>query len=201
LVRSESGHPDRCAELGAELIALAKQYGFDEWVMVGWSQQSSGQAMAALTAGETDHSVLRPHIETMATVVQTWRAFDVMTFLAMSDAILARLLIAVGDLEEARRCLDVSLAMGKDTWIQFYDAELMRLRAHTLDDRDAQHEQLRAAIGLARTQGAHILELRAAIDDFELMGDPAREALLEAMTRLPNGQSVPELARARMLLA
>ncbi|KWX67566.1 adenylate/guanylate cyclase domain-containing protein [Mycobacterium sp. NAZ190054] len=200
LVRSESGQPAVCAELASGLISLARQYDFDEWVMVGWSQQSSGLAMAALAEGRTDRAVLGPHIETMRTVVRTWRAFDVMTFLAMSDAVLARLLIAVGDLDEARDCLDVSLKMGQDTWIQFYDAELLRLRAQTFPDRETRHEQLCSSLELARSQGAHLLGLRSATDDFVLMGDTARQTLRDAVQRLPEGSRLPEVSRARALL-
>jgi len=60
--------------------------------------------------------------------------------------------------------------MGQDTWIQFYDAELLRLRAHTLDDEDERHRHFRSAIELAQKQGAHIFELRAAADDCEPRG-------------------------------
>ncbi|MGP4056888.1 ATP-binding protein [Mycobacterium sp. 4D054] len=200
LVRSESGQPAVCADLASGLVSLAKQYDFDEWVMVGWSQQSSGLAMAALADGRTDRAVLEPHIETMRTVVRTWRAFEVMTFLAMSDAVLARLLIAVGDLDEARECLDVSLKMGQDTWIQFYDAELLRLRAQTFPDQQARHEQLRSSLELARRQGSHLLGLRSAIDDFVLTGDAARHALRDALQRLPEDSALPEVSRARTLL-
>ena len=96
--------------------------------------------------------------------------------------------------------LDVALKMGQDTWIQFYDAELLRMRAHTLDDVDERHRHFRAAIELAQKQGAHIFELRAAADDFELVGEPARAALLEACARMPTDQTWPDLARARALL-
>ena len=144
--------------------------------------------------------MLAHHIDTMRTVVQTWRAFEVMTFCAMSDAVLARLLIATGDLDEAREWLDVSLKMGQDTWIQFYDAELLRLRAQTLPDADTRHEHLRASVDLAIRQGAHLLGLRSAIDDFELCGNIARQALVDAVERLPAGSTVPEAQRARTLL-
>jgi tetratricopeptide (TPR) repeat protein len=200
LLRTETGEHVRSAEIAGELTALAKQYDFDEWVMVGWSQKSAGRAMVTLAAGETDPANLAPHIDTMTTVVQTWRAFEVKTFLAIYDGVLARLLTAAGDREAARECLDVSLKMGHDTWIQFYDAELLRLRAHTLDDVDERHRHFRESIQLAQKQGAHIFELRSAADDFELIGEPARAALLEASGRMPTDQTWPDLARARALL-
>jgi hypothetical protein len=136
----------------------------------------------------------------VTTVVQTWRAFEVKTFLAFYDGVLARLLNAAGDQEAARERLDIALKMGQDTWIQFYDAELLRLRAHTITDGDIRHQHFRASIELAQKQGAYIFELRSAADDFELMGDRARSGLVEAVSRFPADQTWPELARTRALL-
>ena len=168
--------------------------------MVGWSEQSVGKALLALAAGETDPTALAPHVKAMTAVVQTWRAFEVKTFLAYYDGVLARVLTAAGDRQAARECLDAALKMGQDTLIQFYDAELLRLRAHTLEDVDERHRQFRDAIQLAQKQGAHIFELRSAADDFELVGEPARAALLEASCRMPTDQTWPDLARTRALL-
>ncbi|BBZ37416.1 ATP-binding protein [Mycobacterium conspicuum] len=200
LIRAEAGEPERCVELAAELSSLAKQYGFDEWLMVGWSQESAGKAMLALAAGEADADALAAHINVMSTVVQTWRSFEVKTFLAYYDGVLARLLTVAGDRRAARECVDVALVMGKETLIQFYDAELLRLRAHTFDDGEDRDRHFRDAIQLAQKQGAHIFELRAAADYFEFVGEPARAALLEAVGRMPADQAWPDVARARALL-
>ena len=200
LLRREAGDLARSAELGAELSSLARQYDFDEWVMVGWSEESVGRALACLAAGETDPVSLAPHIETLTEVVQTWSAFDLKTFRACYDGVLARVLMAAGHREAARDCLDVALKMGQDTLIQFYDAELLRLRAHTLDDADERNRHFREAIELARRQGAHIFELRAAADYFESVGEPARATLRDAAARLPADQPWPDLSRARALL-
>ena len=67
----------------------------------------------------------------------------------------------------------------------FYDAELLRLRAHTHTDPDARQADIAAALDLARRQGATLFELRAALDDFELRGAPARAALADAASRIP----------------
>jgi hypothetical protein len=53
-----------------------------------------------------------------------------------------------------------------------------------------------AALELARRQGATLFELRAALDDFELRGEPARAALADAASRIPTDSALPELARA-----
>ena len=52
-----------------------------------------------------------------------------------------------------------------------------------------------AALELARRQGATLFELRAALDDFELRGEPARAALVDAASRMPTDSAFPELAR------
>jgi class 3 adenylate cyclase/tetratricopeptide (TPR) repeat protein len=201
VVRNEAGEPARGAEIATELSSLAKQYDFDEWLMVGWSLQSAASALMALASGDADQTALAPHIDTMRAVVRTWRAFEVKTFLAVYDGVLARLLTAAGDREAARECVDAALKMGEDTWIQFYDAELLRLRAHTLDDQVEMHRHFRASIELAREQGARIFELRSAADDFESTGESARAALLDATLRLPADQTWPDVSRARALLA
>ena len=52
-----------------------------------------------------------------------------------------------------------------------------------------------AALELARRQGATLFELRAALDDFELRGQPAGAALVYAASRMPTDSAFPELAR------
>lgn len=197
-IRAETGEYERAMEIAVGIIELGHRYGFDEWVMVAGSEQAAGAALRAVATG--DVAVFDAHIEAMTTVVDTWRAYGVKTFLAFYDGVLARVLAAAGRYEAARERADISLTMGADTWIQFCDAELLRLRAHSSVDPSERHAGFRAAIELALTQGIPIFELRAAADDFELMGEPARQALAEALGRFPADQSWPELARIRALL-
>ena len=84
--------------------------------------------------------------------------------------------------------------------MRFYDAELLRLRAHTHTDPDARQADIGAALELARRQGATLFELRAALDDFELRGEPARAALIDVASRIPTNSAWPELARAQAAL-
>ena len=106
-------------------------------------------------------------------------------------------MIAAGQPEQARARLDTALALAEDTGMCFYDAELLRLRAHTHTDPDARRADIAAALELARRQGATLFELRAALDDFELRGQPARAALIDAASRIPTNNAWPELARAQ----
>lgn len=199
-IRIEAGQLDRAADLVAELADLGKQHGFDEWVMVAATQDATVRSVAALAGDKPDPVTLQAHIETMTAVVQTWRAYELKVFLMCYDAVLARLLTAAGQRDAARDRVRIALELANETGMHFYDAELLRVRAHTSDDPDARHAGLREAVSLARKRGAATFELRAAADDFELIGEPARAALADAVAHFPSKQSWPELARARALL-
>jgi class 3 adenylate cyclase/tetratricopeptide (TPR) repeat protein len=200
LVRTEAGQFDRAIELTDEVSGRGQQNGFDEWVMVAASARANGCARASLAAGETDSATLEVHIQALTAVVQAWRAVGISSFLGWYDGALARVLTAAGMKGAARERVDLSLQMADETEWRIYDAELLRLRAHTNDDLDTRHADLRAAIELAKTQGAPVFELRAAADDFELFGESAQPALMDAISRFPADQSWPELARIRALL-
>ena len=95
----------------------------------------------------------------MTTFVDTLRTFELNTCITFFDAVLARLLIAAGQPEQARARLDTALALAQDTGMHFYDAELLRLRAHTHTDPAARQADIDAALDLARRQGATSLRI------------------------------------------
>jgi class 3 adenylate cyclase len=200
LVRTEAGQHDRAIELLAEVADRGHRCGFDEWIMVAASGEAAARAVAAVAAGETDSATLQSHIQTMTAVVEAWRAAGIKAFLGWYDGALVRVLTAAGMNDAARERVELARQIADETGWRIYDAELLRLRAHTSDDPAARHTDLRAAIELAQAQGALIYELRAAADDFELIGEPARAALMDALSRLPSAQTWPELARVRALL-
>ena len=116
------------------------------------------------------------------------------------DGVLGQLSIAAGQPEAARQRLDTALAFACKTGMCLYDAELLRLRAHTHTDPSACHADLDAARELARRQGATLFELRAALDDFELRGQPARAALIDVISRMPTTSAWAEMSRAQVAL-
>jgi len=118
----------------------------------------------------------------------------------VGKAVLAQLLAAAGKPDEARERLNAALQLGEETGVNFYRAELLRLRAHTNNDTDDRDADLRAAIDTARQQSSSIFELRAAIDDFELHGEPSRDTLADAISRFSVDSDWPDLVRARTLL-
>jgi predicted ATPase len=135
----------------------------------------------------------------MTAFVEGWRAAELRVFLMCYDAVLARVLAAVGKHDAALERADIALELAEETGMHFYDAELLRVRALTCDAPEARRAGLMEAIELARRQDAVIFELRAAADYFTQFGD--NEALTSVADRMPAGQSWPELARARALLA
>ena len=82
-----------------------------------------------------------------------------------------------------------------------FDDALLRARAHTQTDQAARAADLMTAMELARKQDMPLLELRAALDDFELRGEDARDVLAIVASRLPADSPVPEVMRAQALLA
>jgi len=197
-MRIETGQLDRAAEIVKELNAKGKKHGFDFWVLIGATQRATISALSALSAGDVEQ--LQAHIEIMTMFVESWRQAEAKLFVTFYDGVLARLLTAAGRTDEARKRLDIALQLGDETGVNFYRAELLRLRAHTTDDADARDADLRAAIDTARQQAASIFELRAAVDAFELRGESEKAALAGAISRFPVDSGWPELVRARALL-
>ena len=145
--------------------------------------------------------MLSAHIATITTLVDTLRTVGLNIFRTLYDAVLGRLLTAAGQPAQARARLDTALQLAEDIGMCFYDAELLRLRAHTHTDPDARHADITAARALARRQGATLFELRAALDDYELRGQPARAALIDASSRMPTGSAWSQLVRSQAALS
>jgi tetratricopeptide (TPR) repeat protein len=196
----EAGRLDRAAILSADMVDQAQRHGFDMWQLAGATQRAIVSALAALGA-DLDPSGLSAHIATLTTFVDTWRTLELNAYSTFFDAVLGRLLIAADQREQARARLDTGLQLAEDTGMCFYDAELLRLRAHTQTDPDERRADIAAALDLARRQGATLFELRAALDDFDLRGEPARAVLIDVVERMPADNSWPELERARLSLS
>jgi class 3 adenylate cyclase/tetratricopeptide (TPR) repeat protein len=199
MIRIETGQLQRAADVALELTTLGEQHGFDFWALVGTAQQGTVAAVSAL-ADNADRVMLQPHINGLTAFVDVSRAIHTISLITFYDAILARLLIASGELPEARERLQTGLDLAERTRMHFYDAELLRLRAHTTDDAETRRKDLQAAWELARRQDAPIFQLRAATDLFELDGATARDAVSAALSRFPEGSTWPEVAPARAML-
>jgi class 3 adenylate cyclase len=199
-MRLEAGQLDSASTTIAELAALAEDHQFDSFAFIAATEQAAAAALASIAREHVEPAELQAHIATMTMLVDAWRALEAKLFVNFYDGVLARLLIAAGQLDEARERVAIALQLAEETGALFYQAELLRLRAHTTEDTEARVADLASAIQTARRQRAHIFELRSAIDDFELRGAAARQALVDAADRLPSDGGWPELARARALL-
>ncbi|MCV7178273.1 ATP-binding protein [Mycolicibacterium sphagni] len=199
-VRLEAGQFDQAARIFDDIARSAEQYSLSEWAMVAASFRASLAARTALAGDHPEPAALRPHIANMVAVVDGWRAAELKSFLASYESVLVRLHTAAGDRDAARQRAADALDMVEETGVATFKAELLRVLAHTHDNPEARYAGLRKAITVAREQGAVVFELRCAADAFELVGEPARPALQQALSRIAAEQDWPELARARALL-
>ncbi len=197
-VRIEARQLDRAADLATDLIDHAQRHSFEVWALWGAALQATVDVLGSI--GAADPNTLAAHIARATEVVETMRAAGLKIYVTLFEGALGHSLAAAGFREQARARLETAITLGCDTEMRFYDAELLRLRAHTHTDPAARRADLAAALGLARRQGAHLYELRAALDDFELRGQPARDVLVDAVNRVPADSPLPELARARRIL-
>ena len=199
-IRCEAGQLDRARTVADQMIEQSERHGFDYWQRFGALEQCAIDARVLLASTDRHPAAVSAHITTMTAIQDTLRRIGVEAYRPINDALIGQLLIAAGRHNQARDRLDAALDITAANGQQFYDAELLRLRAHTLNEPDARATGFGAALDLARRQGAPLFELRAALDDFELRGQPAREALSGAAGRLVSDGGLPELARAREML-
>jgi class 3 adenylate cyclase/tetratricopeptide (TPR) repeat protein len=199
-VRLESGRISEAATLVAGLRKQSEQSGLDLWQWVGRTEHATVKALAALGAG-ADAATLMARAENLARRVDGSRLIQLNSYLTFHDSVIARLLIAAGQQEEARERLEMALRHAEETGMHFHDAELMRLYAHTLAERQSRHEALVAALEFARHQGATLFELRCLLDFFDLVGDGDRSELADAVRRFAGDTRWPELARAQRILS
>jgi class 3 adenylate cyclase/tetratricopeptide (TPR) repeat protein len=199
-LRIEARQFEHAAVLAAALIDHADRHGFEVWALWGAAQQATVDALASIGAQHTDPDVVSARVEQMAAMVNAVRGAGLTIYVSLFDGALGQALTATGQLDRARAQLDAGLEMARDSGMSFYDAELLRLRAHTREESVARQADLDAALTLARRQGAPLFELRAALDDFELRGEPARAALVDAAGHVPADSGWPELARTHAAL-
>jgi tetratricopeptide (TPR) repeat protein len=200
-VRIEAGQLDRAGVLAADLSKLGERHGFDGWRVVGATWQAAVAGLGAVGADDVDQTALEGHIATMTRLLGYVRSSGSNLFRTAYDAVLGRLLIAADRPAAARECLDTALALAQDTGMCYYDAELLRVRARTHTDPAARQADINAALELARRQGATLFELRTALDDFELRGEPASARVADAADRIQADNAWPELARAQAALS
>jgi tetratricopeptide (TPR) repeat protein len=195
----ETGQVEQAANVVARLRQLSQQSGLDLWQWVGRTEHNTVKALTALNAG-ADAATLLAAADKIALHVDSSRLMHLNIYLTFKDAIIGRLLSAAGEPEKARERLQMALRHAQETGMHFYDAELMRVRAHTLSEPEDRRAALAAALELARYQGATLFELRCLLDAFDLLGDGDQAQLAGLMRRFPGDARWPEFARAQTIL-
>ena len=198
-MRYECGQFELSAQRIDDLTRLAEKYGFDAWRLVAAAERALLDAVRGLADPALDESTTDSLIASMDNWIQTQAALEIKPFLCVYSATLAGLQLKRRRTAAAQETVDAALRLTDELQTRFYDAELLRLRARTLDD-DGRREALAAAYRLSAEQGATVFRLRAATDLFEFDPDAERQLLVDTAALLPESSTWPEIDRARVLL-
>ena len=117
--------------------------------------------------------------------------------------------LELGEIADAQREVEEALATARRTEEGFALAELQRLRGEIFLARGERHlaaECFDAALATARTQGARMLELRAAMAYAQLLvsqgrHEQARQLLEPVCASFSEEMPTQDIARARVLVA
>jgi class 3 adenylate cyclase/tetratricopeptide (TPR) repeat protein len=196
----ERGDLIAAAAAVAAVADIGESHGFQLWALGAATQQAAIDGLSAISAGVVGRDVLVSHAQAVEALVAMWKMLDIALFLTFVTATAGRLRAAAGDLETAAAHYDDALQFAVTTGMHWYDAEVMRLRAELLPADDAR-SALRAALEVARTQGAVPFELRIARDLLD-RNDPDGFSLLAAATaQFATDASYAELDEARAVVA
>jgi class 3 adenylate cyclase/tetratricopeptide (TPR) repeat protein len=190
---------DGADEAIERLTSLSLQHGFDVWTLVAVTEQTTAQALRALHAS-AEPGVLTSHAGLMRGLIGTWDQFDVKVMLPFYWTALGTVTAAAGDAVEARSHFEASLALAKSTGMHFYDAETLRRAAVLNRDRAEIATALKDALRTARSQGARLFELRAALDLWDHDPRTFSSDLQAAARGFVAGAPYPEVGRAMAAL-
>lgn len=195
---SYAGEMDRLAGIAEELMALVKEVDFFFWYVVTYTYQG----LIAEALGEEERARTQM-LEGLELFSQTGSRLS----LVMMNVLCAEAFYRLGDDNEAFRRLEVADAetargeglLAPDIW---------RVRGRLLTrqgERSAAEAAYYQAIERARAQCALSLELRAALDLYELRADDGRSEegralLASVLVRFTQGFDRPELASARAIV-
>jgi predicted ATPase len=140
-----------------------------------------------------------------------YREQGALVLLSPAEAALAIAEAGAGDTDAGLRRLDDALAELERTEERWYEAEMHRIRAEILLQRDpantaAAEQPLQAAVAIAQSQKALSFELRAALALAKLYRPDNRDAdahavLAPPVEGFPPTERFPELTEAQALLA
>jgi hypothetical protein len=134
------------------------------------------------------------------------------SWMPIGCALYAEALLDMGSWDRGLALVDNALAESTRRGICYHNAELLRLRGeslHCIDEgvhSDAVDASLERGLAIARTQGAHWLELRVALSMCRLSRTPhksaeAIHALANTMSSFATDDGCADLREARTLLS
>jgi len=143
----------------------------------------------------------------LGATLQAWRASGAELNSGFFMAGLAAGHRAAGDRDQALATVTQAIEHAGRHDEHYYDAELYRLRAEIIAERDAAEARadFQRAIETAQRQGAVLLELRAAVSYARLLaasgeGAAARALLASAMAKVPEALDTTDAGEAAVLL-
>ncbi|MDZ4780193.1 MAG: protein kinase [Planctomycetia bacterium] len=187
----------RCA---AASHAIAHEHGYTFWrassaILLGWADAADGNHAQGISA--------------MRQALVEWQASGSVTYRTYYLGLLAESLLAAGEIGEARKVAEESLALVERTGERYYEAELHRLLAETtraIDPHDMNSEaSLRRAVQVAQRQRTRSLELRVLVDQTQSArkqgtdANPYENALRDILAWFSQGLDTPDLAKARAI--
>jgi hypothetical protein len=189
--------PVRMIPVTAELLAIARDWGFIYWqaeatLMEGWILAAEGKPEAAFDRVAASLGMFRS------------RGVEVQPYYLITEA---EICVAAGRPDRALAVLDASVAIeesrGEPVW---WSSELYRLRGELLDDDATAERDLWRAIHQSQRMNTRSLELRAALALARRLerrdrGKEALDILRPRLQAMPEGHGEPDFQSAANLTA
>jgi class 3 adenylate cyclase len=197
---AERGDIDEAAAEAALIVELGTAHGFDNWGLVGATQQTAVEAARTLRDAEPDPDVASGHAAMLGMMLDAWQAVQILVFVPYYLTMTGTMLDAAGDRDGAAQRYAEAHALAERTGMRFYEAETTRRSAWLERDNANLTRLLREALAIARTQGARPFELRAALDLHRVEGGTAITLVEAAALGHAVDASSADLDAARALL-
>jgi predicted ATPase len=187
--------------VGAETIDIARQHRLSQWL--AWAQEQRGWALCRLGDANQGLALLKQALHYYYHETKEFPMTRALYYLSEGCLLAGRLEAALNHVETAHTHAGVSGG-------HYLSADIHRLRAEVLQARGAPAREvenhLRAALNVARHQGARLWELRAATYLARLWHAQGREAdghslLAPVYDCFTEGFDLPDLVEARALLS
>jgi class 3 adenylate cyclase len=170
-------------DAGAEIVRIAQQHGFVFWMIVGQLATSANQVAVEPT---------RPALSQLGAAIATYRGLGANALVPTFLVERAAGCLAVGDVDEARRCVDDTLSYADQLYAR---AEGLRLRAelraaggYGQADQHVIKADLREALLLTTVQRAPYYAALAAESYRRLVGDDPLVSRALAEASAPAGE-------------